>query len=70
MKHIIIFLFVCATGVALAQDNVAWHDVTQWGVEGRAWEDQERKRWFDRFLHPHLPRPLRLLGAELEKAIS
>jgi hypothetical protein len=33
----------------LAQDNVAWHDVTQWGVEGRAWEDQERKRWFDRF---------------------
>ena len=49
MKHIIIFLFVYATDVALAQDNVAWHDVTQWGVEGRAWEDQERKRWFDRF---------------------
>jgi lysophospholipase L1-like esterase len=26
-----------------------WHDVTQWGVEGRAWPDMERKRWFDRF---------------------
>jgi hypothetical protein len=25
-----------------------WHDVTKWGVEGRAWGDQERKRWFDR----------------------
>jgi hypothetical protein len=26
-----------------------WHDVTKWGVEGRAWTDLERKRWFDRF---------------------
>ena len=26
-----------------------WHDVTQWGVEGRAWPEMERKRWFDRF---------------------
>jgi hypothetical protein len=29
--------------------DVAWHDVTKWGVEGRGWGDQERKRWFDRF---------------------
>lgn len=29
--------------------DLAWHDVTQWGVEGRAWTDQERARWFDRF---------------------
>ena len=28
--------------------DAAWHDVTKWGVEGRAWGDQERKRWFDR----------------------
>ena len=28
--------------------DTAWHDVTQWGVEGRGWGDQERKRWFDR----------------------
>jgi len=49
VKHIIIFLFVYVTGVVFAQDNVVWHDVTQWGVEGRAWEGQERKRWFDRF---------------------
>ncbi|HYR58143.1 MAG TPA: SGNH/GDSL hydrolase family protein [Chthoniobacteraceae bacterium] len=25
-----------------------WHDVTQWGVEGRVWPDLERERWFDR----------------------
>lgn len=29
--------------------NLDWHDVTKWGVEGRGWADQERKRWFDRF---------------------
>ena len=28
--------------------DAAWHDVTQWGVEGRGWADQERKKWFDR----------------------
>jgi hypothetical protein len=28
---------------------LAWHDVTRWGVEGRAFGDMERKRWFDRF---------------------
>ena len=26
-----------------------WRDVTSWGVEGRAWTDLERERWFDRF---------------------
>lgn len=26
-----------------------WHDVKQWGVEGRAFGDQARERWFDRF---------------------
>ena len=28
--------------------NLDWHDVTEWGVEGRILPDQERKRWFDR----------------------
>jgi len=28
--------------------DVQWHDVTKWGVEGRGWADQQRKRWFDR----------------------
>ncbi len=28
--------------------DVVWRDVTGWGVEGRAWVGQERKRWFDR----------------------
>jgi len=27
---------------------VAWHDVSNWDIEGRAWIDQERSRWFDR----------------------
>jgi GDSL-like Lipase/Acylhydrolase family/N-terminus of Esterase_SGNH_hydro-type len=31
-----------------AAENVVWHDVTEWGVEGRILPDQERKRWFDR----------------------
>ncbi len=29
-------------------DNLAWHDVTTWGVEGREWTGLERLRWFDR----------------------
>lgn len=28
--------------------ELAWHDVAEWGVEGRGWGDQERKRWYDR----------------------
>ena len=28
---------------------LTWHDVTTWGVEGRAFGELERKRWFDRF---------------------
>jgi hypothetical protein len=26
-----------------------WHDVAAFGVEGRGWAADERKRWFDRF---------------------
>ena len=32
-----------------AEPALQWHDVSQWGVEGRAWPELERKRWFDRF---------------------
>lgn len=28
--------------------ELRWHDVTQWGVEGRILPEQERLRWFDR----------------------
>jgi len=31
-----------------AAENLAWHDVTAWGVEGREWTGQERLCWFDR----------------------
>jgi hypothetical protein len=35
-------------GPAIPAD-AQWRDVTKWGVEGRGWADQGRKRWFDRF---------------------
>ncbi|MDE0576675.1 MAG: hypothetical protein OSB39_07000, partial [Opitutales bacterium] len=47
MQKIIFFLALAVS--ALAQGNTEWRDVTEWGVEGRGWADQERKRWFDRF---------------------
>ncbi len=28
---------------------LVWHEVSQWGVEGRAWPELERARWYDRF---------------------
>jgi hypothetical protein len=35
-------------GNKAAGKNLDWHDVTKWGVEGRAWAEAERLRWFDR----------------------
>jgi hypothetical protein len=63
MKLTCVLTLLLAASVALAQTPKApakpkgptvpadalWHDVTTWGVEGRGWGDQERKRWFDRF---------------------
>ncbi len=31
-----------------AEPPLTWHHVTTWGVEGRAWEDRARARWFQR----------------------
>lgn len=31
-----------------AAASLAWHDVETWGVEGRAWPEQPRARWYDR----------------------
>ena len=41
-----------------AASNLAWHDVTTWGVEGREWIGLDRLRWFDR------------LPAEAEKTVT
>ncbi len=44
----------CAVGVwaqrsaFAAEEELVWHDVTGWGVEGRGWEAQPRARYFDR----------------------
>jgi len=47
MQKIILFLALAIP--VIAQEKTEWRDVTEWGVEGRAWTDQERNRWFDRF---------------------
>ena len=39
---------VAAAPAKPVEPPLAWHDVTAWGVEGRAFGDLERKRWFDR----------------------
>ncbi len=31
-----------------AAENLDWHDVTEWGVEGRILPEQDRTSWFDR----------------------
>jgi len=63
MKLTCLLTFLFTAALAMAQTPKApakpkgptvpvdaqWHDVTTWGVEGRGWGDQERKRWFDRF---------------------
>jgi hypothetical protein len=41
--------FLIHAAAESAPADVAWHDVTTWGVEGRLWEDEERLAWFDRF---------------------
>ena len=47
MRNLTFLLAMAIT--ALAQNEMQWRDVTEWGVEGRGWADQERTRWFDRF---------------------
>ena len=49
VKRIFLFPFACIAVTAIAQDKINWHDITEWGVEGRGWGEQERERWFDRF---------------------
>ena len=46
---LLFFIFLLVGISSWAQDKTEWRDVTEWGVEGRGWTDQERKRWFDRF---------------------
>ena len=49
MKYLLTLLFIFSTVTGFTQEKINWHDVTQWGVEGRGWVDQERSKWFDRF---------------------
>ncbi len=49
MKYILLILCIGSASGVVAQGKIQWHDVTEWGVEGRGWGKQERKRWFDRF---------------------
>ncbi len=38
-----------ATAKPAPEPPLTWYDVTAGGIEGRAWSDEERLRWFDRF---------------------
>jgi lysophospholipase L1-like esterase len=38
-----------APAAAPVEPPLAWHDVSTWGLEGRAFGNMGRKRWFDRF---------------------
>ena len=49
IKHVLTFLFIFNTVTGFTQEKINWHDVTQWGIEGRGWADQNRVKWFDRF---------------------
>jgi lysophospholipase L1-like esterase len=40
---------LAAQAAPAAEPPLTWHTVTEWGVEGRAWPELERSRWFDRF---------------------
>lgn len=48
-----VICFSCAATLLCAdtatEPEIVWHDVSEWGVEGRAWEDEQRSNYFDRF---------------------
>jgi hypothetical protein len=37
-----------AQGSVAIERELRWYDATAWGVEGRAWPESKRVRWFDR----------------------
>jgi hypothetical protein len=53
MRFTALIPFLTATIIPLLSTRsetpaLDWQDVTEWGVEGRAWVDEPRLRWFDR----------------------
>lgn len=48
MRFILGWVLGCAAMAAAAEPRLTWHEVAAWGVEGRAFVDAERERWFDR----------------------
>jgi hypothetical protein len=65
-------LLVLAARALFAQSKpdepaLTWHDVAEWGVEGRAWTDMPRACWFQRLpdaaaMERGRPRPHRRTG--------
>jgi len=51
-SYLILFSILVVASYTFSQEIVEpefdWHDVTDWGVEGRALGDEPRARWFDR----------------------
>lgn len=48
ITSLVLLLALLTTSTGNAQD-IDWHDVTTWEIEGRILPDQPRSRWFDRF---------------------
>lgn len=44
----LVFIATIAFSQEKSEPKLNWHDVTDWGLEGRAWESEARLRWFDR----------------------
>jgi lysophospholipase L1-like esterase len=45
---LVLLVPILAAGDPVGRPPLVWHDATIWGVEGRAWGDLARGRWFDR----------------------
>ena len=45
---VLILLVLTLPTQAQSTDKIIWHDPSDWGVEGRGWEQENRKRWYDR----------------------
>ena len=43
-----ILLFLTLPTQAQNTDKIIWNDPSTWGIEGRGWEKETRKRWYDR----------------------
>lgn len=44
----LILCLVSLESQSQSSPDIQWHQPTEWGIEGRGWEHEARKRWYDR----------------------